>query len=268
MPTNTKEITFETNSVSTDERNEFLDNFFVMVYFYRKFMTENKKYFKRSVISLHMTLHALFVLFIDKFGVWYKWLNKNFIKPREDKYHQKNIEIAKKHRFASEEVEKTRSELIEDLEKLKDTNLSTSEKSNIREHIYNNEVLDLVNQWSWTENMTNLRKEVKKIKNGRCGVLLNLPNMNKVEKRNKAVKILNRTRNWFIHFRPKEHTHIFSSDFDLWKSCLEIIEHLLFWIKMDNQIIAPDNIASFYHFDVDIELIKKELKELSLLTRK
>lgn len=69
MPTNTKEITFETNSVSTDERNEFLDNFFVMVYFYRKFMTENKKYFKRSVISLHMTLHALFVLFIDKFGV-------------------------------------------------------------------------------------------------------------------------------------------------------------------------------------------------------
>gem|GEM_PF-4144826 len=44
--------------------------------------------------------------------------------------------------------------------------------------------------------------------------------------RDKVIELINKRRNNFIHFEP--HHHIFlSSDFDLGKRCLEIIEHII-----------------------------------------
>lgn len=244
---------------STDTQNEFLDNFYMMTEFYKEFRWNNKSdYYKRTILSLHMTLQSLFVLFLDRISSKIIWVRKNFIS--EQNTPKANISLARKYPwFTNEDLELKRSELINDLQILK-WELEEIQKKAIRESIYNNEVYHYINDRDDLANFNNLRDRVKKSTDEKYWFNINITE-EKVEERDKTIKRINVIRNDFIHFKPKNQFMFLDHDFNLGKWCLDIIEHIICNCKQNDEFIQI-NMSAFFIYGTDAKKsteIKQEI---------
>lgn len=243
-----------------DTQNEFIDNFWIMIDFYKKFIQWNKQYFKRTVLSLHMTLQSLFILFLNSISTYTSVRETCISKSNTPK---QNINIVNKQKawFKNQDLEKERQKLLNLLEKLKRQNITDNEKSEIRDIIFENQVLSIVNRQSRIAKFETLWERVKNTTNWMYWITINLPKDDIIKKRNKSISVLNNTRNDFIHFEPKLKINQISHSFDIGRVNLDIIEHILSKCKKNNDPIWV-NVSAFFLHDIDVKNLMKAISEI------
>lgn len=250
------------NLISTDTQNEFVDNFWTMIDFYKKFIWGEQRYFKRTTISLHMTLYSLFVLFLERCSNNIIWVRRDYISETNTVKQNKNIADKYKWWFQNTKLEQERQNLIWLLDSLKDTKLTDEDKKKIRQNIYDNEVYGFVNKWVDIANFTELRDRVKKTVDGKYWINVNLSDKVIVDQRDKIINIVNASRNTFIHFEPQSYSTRVSDTFDIGKWCLDIVYHILSNCKINDDMTGT-NVVVFFLYDIDVEKMKTAILEIN-----